>query len=120
MCTFTGLGSGLFFLLFGESDCCLLEAFPPLPFLLPLEDERLELELPERDELLSELPLELLLDEEEDPDLLRERDELESDPDPLLEEFFLFLSRPRSDPLFFLSLLLLWLRTIFETYLTFM
>lgn len=58
------------------SDCCLLEAFPPLPFLLPLEDERLELELPERDELLSELPLELLLDEEEDPDLLRERDEL--------------------------------------------
>ena len=60
------------------SDCCLLEAFPPLPFLLPLEDERLELELPERDELLSELPLELLLDEEEDPDLLRERDELKN------------------------------------------
>ena len=60
------------------SDCCLLEAFPPLPFLLPLEDERLELELPERDELLSELPLELLLDEEEDPDLLREREELKN------------------------------------------
>ena len=60
------------------SDCCLLEAFPPLPFLLPLEDERLELELPEREELLSELPLELLLDEEEDPDLLREREELKN------------------------------------------
>lgn len=83
-----------------------MEAFPPRPFSLPLEDERLELELPDLEELLLELPLELLLDEEEEPDLLREREELE-DPDPLLEEFFLFLSLPRSDPLFFLSLLLL-------------
>lgn len=82
-----------------------MEAFPPRPFSLALEDERLELELPDLEELLLELPLELLL-EEEDPDLLREREELE-DPDPLLEEFFLFLSLPRSDPLFFLSLLLL-------------
>lgn len=54
-----------------------MEAFPPRPFSLPLEDERLELELPDLEELLLELPLELLLDEEEEPDLLREREELD-------------------------------------------
>lgn len=53
-----------------------MEAFPPRPFSLALEDERLELELPDLEELLLELPLELLL-EEEDPDLLREREELD-------------------------------------------
>lgn len=50
-----------------------MEAFPPRPFSLALEDERLELELPDLEELLLELPLELLLEEEE-PDLLRELD----------------------------------------------
>lgn len=54
-----------------------MEAFPPRPFSLALEDERLELELPDLEELLLELPLELLLDEEEEPDLLREREELD-------------------------------------------
>lgn len=53
-----------------------MEAFPPRPFSLALEDERLELELPDLEELLLELPLELLLEEEE-PDLLREREELD-------------------------------------------
>lgn len=53
-----------------------MESFPPRPFSLALEDERLELELPDLEELLLELPLELLL-EEEDPDLLREREELD-------------------------------------------
>lgn len=55
-----------------------MEDFPPLPFPLSLEEDRLELELPDLEELLPELPLELLLDEEEDPDLLREREELKT------------------------------------------
>jgi hypothetical protein len=72
-----------------------LEAFPPLPFSLSLEDDRLELELPDLEELLPELPLELLLDEEEDPDLLREREELKYKQrcDKIMSKCHLFLLR---------------------------
>lgn len=67
-----------------------MEAFPPRPFSLPLEDERLELELPDLEELLLELPLELLLDEEEEPDLLREREELDNYQGKFLRSVYIY------------------------------
>ena len=107
-CTLVGLiGDGLRFFLFGDSEALRLGL---LRGLLSLEDDRLELELPDCDELLRELPLLLeLLSLDDERDRLLEPDELLlSESLSLLdEESFLCLSRPLSPPLFFRSRLLL-------------
>lgn len=120
MWTLVGRGVGLLFRLLGDSDVL---RFASLVFLvgLSLSDDPLELELPDReDELLPELllPLLELLLEEDDLDLLLPfelPDELLlSESEPLLDSDFVlfFFSLFFSDPLFFLSLLLLSLLTI--------